>query len=76
MSDEETKPGKAWIIGRVEARRDARAAGKVFTGYGVCPLCKEIDPFGTTRERRLAGCTRCGNCDGTTKSIEWKQPDE
>lgn len=75
-TDEKEKPGKAWIIGRVEARRDARAAGKVFTGYGICPLCREVDPFNTTRERNPYGYTRCGACDGRTKSKEWKQPDD
>lgn len=73
MSD---KPGKAYMIERIEARREARAAGKVFAGYGICPLCKEDDPYLTRRERGLDGDTRCGNCDGTTKSIDWKQPDE
>ncbi len=76
MSDEQTKPGKAFMIERIEARREARAAGKEFTGYGICPLCNEVDPYLTRRERRPDGDTRCGHCDGTTKSRDWKQPDE
>lgn len=76
MTRTDTKPGKAWMIDRIEARREARASGKTFAGYGVCPLCFEIDPFGTSRERRPNGDTRCGHCDGKTPSIDWKQPNE
>lgn len=41
-------------------------------GYGTCPLCRAVNPYNTTRERRLDGDTRCGACDGRTKSREWR----
>jgi hypothetical protein len=40
-------------------------------GYGTCPVCKEVDPPFTKRERRPNGDTTCGKCNRKSPSSAW-----